>query len=237
MRRVDQVVVGRLVLHEHDVLAEARLARDVDVGVEPVDDRVARARVRPLCTGGLDDERAEQAVRVRTLLAATGIGEVVEEEHALGGALPDVVPLPARRGGRVRVAADRAAVRDVHVVADALRVDACRPVELVAEVDDHLVADVRPQNERPDQRVRLRHQLGMVDRVRERVRPSRLDLAQCRLVLGEREDHPVAVVVAVRVVGDRYPERDDAERTDTHVNPQRFPSRSDPNRSDRPPSR
>ncbi|MGH3761169.1 MAG: hypothetical protein ACRDTB_25810 [Actinophytocola sp.] len=56
----------------------------------------------------------------------------------------------------------------------------------------------------------------MFDRVRERIGPARLDLPQGGLVLAQREDHPVAVVVAVRVEGDRYRERDDVEGTHTH---------------------
>lgn len=124
VRRCDGVVVGRLVLHEQDVLAEARLAGHVHIGVEPVGQLLPGHRVGPGGSLGLHHQRAEQAVRIRALLAAPQVGEVTEEEHPFVLAVPYVAPAPAGRHRGVLVGAHLAAVRGVHVVADALRVDA-----------------------------------------------------------------------------------------------------------------
>ena len=64
VRRRDRVVVGRLVLHEQHVLAEAGLPRHVDVGVQAVPQRRAGLRVGPGRIGRLHHQRPEQAVRL-----------------------------------------------------------------------------------------------------------------------------------------------------------------------------
>jgi hypothetical protein len=155
----------------------------VDVGVEAVGHRLAGDLVGPGRAGRLDDQRAEQAVRVRALLVATHVGDVGEQENTFFRAFPDISAAAAvRRGCRVGIVADLAAVRGVHVVFHALCVNSGASWKLVPEADDNAVAGVCAEHERPDQWVRLRQRVGLCQRVRERIGPLGPDPAERFLV-------------------------------------------------------